>query len=249
MSNSNIDFDQLVKVEGEDNNQKLLSNQVTVKDYNTLNIATKNMKNIKKSIDVDNAPSDHNWTDINTQTLRNWKISLQRAMYIYDYVYDNLNNKLRRIKICIICFSVLIFIAGGISTAMLAYSNTNNIIVLVFAIIITAFEGVNIGLASVNQLYGWDQLLSSYAVYQEKLDNLNSTIASQLILPEELREDAISFIKKEHDTYLALIKVSPKLSTTDHKMALKEYNDFLEGNSLNFRLAQKYSSDAMIDVS
>ena len=199
----------------------------------------------------DNAKITNNWTPQNTQTLRAWKTSLSKASFIYEYVLEGDRNRLNRILIYSLIISTLSTVISGISTIALtvgddrpAYKTT----ALVINALLILLGALTTALTGAIKIYKLDDIVASITSYIVKIDQIYSEIANQLVLPESLREDAVTFIKKQSENYLNLIKQSPDIESSKEHEAVKKYNEFLEDEGLNFKLSQKYNNDSIIDV-
>lgn len=266
MKNNDLSFNSLVLVNKNTDNDDNLLKKIGEKEENikkkSINLnKTINIKNDKSNIidnddDNDNGGESgtiNNWTDGNNDTLRNWKLSLEKAKTIYEFSADILRQKLNKMDTAIQILNGLTIFISTVVTALAAFSwasqsNINIIIIFVSTTLTALISFINFVLNQIIKNQNIKELIEAYSVYYEKLDQLNSTISGQLVLSPILREDAVEFIKREYEHYLNLIKQSPKISSELHKQALKHYSDVLENNNLSFKFAQKYNSDAMIEV-
>jgi len=214
------------------------------------------IKNKKESDIVDDGHSDdedniNNWSDSHISTLRSWKSSLREALFIYNFVMEKLKKKLNKIKVVLLIFSTLTTLIGAIATyALTDSSNQNNIWVsLVITILTTIIGAIMSFLNGFIKIYNLDELVQSYTLYIERMDTLYSDIASQLVLPIQLRANPFEFIKKHHEDYLNLIKSSPDIESSDNALALKAFHEYLEDEEANIKFSSKYTNnDAIIEV-
>ncbi|QKF94290.1 hypothetical protein QKU48_gp0832 [Fadolivirus algeromassiliense] len=219
----------------------------------------KKTKFIKRARDINNPnetepyinnDTSNNWTDTNANTLRNWKQSLSKASFIYQYVLESAKNKLNKILLIALILSTLSSVISGISSLALTVDSPNyklaaliiNISLFVISVLITFLNGAV-------KIYKWDEIVASYTAYIEKMDQLYSVIASELVLPPSLRDNALEFIKNQSEIYLNLIRQSPDIDSSLYRYANKEYVKFLQDDSINFKCSQKYKNDdSMIEV-
>jgi hypothetical protein len=191
----------------------------------------------------------NNWSPTNVETLRNWKISLSKAAYIYQHVLDLAKHRLNRILVISAIISFIATIISGVATTILTVDNPNyKMVALIINGLIFILETLVTLLTFVTRIYKFDETVSQTASYITKIDEINSKISNELILPDLLREDAVTFIKRENEKFLKLIQESPDIEKAQELAAIKEYNEFIEDNALNFKLAQKYNNDAIIEV-
>jgi len=209
----------------------------------------------------------NNWTDANINTLRTWKGSMRQALYIYNHVLEKLKRKLNHYNIVILVLGILTTLISAISTYALVNTTTTinslsantttltnldstnvnvglviSIVNLIIGAIITILKGLI-------KLFSLDDLVSSYTLYLERLDQLYSTIANQLTLPPKLRQDAFDFIKSENDIYLKLIKESPEIASSEYNLSLTAYRKYLQDESANLKFASTYNNnDNIIEI-
>lgn len=241
-----------------------------VPNYGSMN-KNKDIKPVKSKDASDQPANDSgiigNWTDTNVNTLRTWKGSMRQALYIYNHVLEKLKRKLNHYNIIILVLGILTTLISAISTYALVNTTTtiNNISANTTALTNTDSTNVNVGLVisvinlvmgavitilkGLIKLFGLDDLVSSYTLYLERLDQLYSTIANQLTLPPKLRNDALDFIKAENEIYLKLIKESPEVASSDYNLALEEYRKYLQDESANMKFASAYNNnDNIIEI-
>lgn len=205
----------------------------------------------KDNTDNNNIKISNGWTAQNNQTLRAWKTSLAKASFIYEYVLEEDRNQLNKILICSLIISTLSTVISGISTIALTVGDDKpeyKTTALVINSILILLGALTTALTGAIKIYKLDDIVASISSYIVKIDQIYSEIANQLVLPDALRENAITFIKKESENYLNLIKQSPNIESSKEREAIKKYNEFLEDDCLNFKLSQKYNNDSIIDV-
>lgn len=211
---------------------------------------------VKKKRDIPDAiPLDtsiiNNWTETNANTLRTWKGSMSQALFIYKKVLEALKSKLNKYKIALLIFSTLTTLVAAIASyALVSASTQANIYtalgINIFTIIIGAISTV---LNGIIKIFNLDDLVASYTLYIERLDNLYSTVANQLTLPVKIREDAFVFIKSQNEIYLKLIKESPVIASSDYNFALELYRQYLKDNKANITFYNSYNNnDNIIEV-
>lgn len=200
----------------------------------------------KPSTDINN-----NWNQQNTQTLRAWKTSLSKASFIYDYVLEDAKTKLNRILVCSLIITMLSTIISGISTIALTVGNDQpayKTAALVINAVLIGLGALATCLTGIIKIYKLDDIVSTISAYLVKLDQLYCEIANELVLPESSRENAVTFIKKESENYLNLMKQSPTVDSSKEQEAILKYTAFLEDDEKNFTLTQKYNNDQIIDI-
>ena len=204
------------------------------------------------AIDIDlgvNGQVSNNWTEPNKKTLRDWKASLAKATFIYQYILEGAKKKLNRILVIVMLIGGLSTILSGVSAMVLLNDTPEYKRAALVVSAITFVLGVLITmLTSAIKIYKIDDTVSSSSTYIEKIDQIQSEISNTLVLPDALKEDAIDFITRENKDYLNLIKQSPDIDLSTEQEALLQYNQYLQAEGLSFKLSQKYGSDSMIDV-
>lgn len=193
----------------------------------------------------------NNWTDNNIKTLRAWKASLAKALFIYQYVLEIFEKKNNKIKVIVLIFSVISTIISAISTYALTNKNdpTSIIVALIINIIMILINGTMSFLNGYVQIYNLDKKVKIYTTYIAQLDNLYSNISSELILPYKLRTAAFEYIKNKNEAYQNLLKNNPNIPSSEHNLAIKQYNKFIENSSKYLKFAEKYKeNDTIIEV-
>lgn len=196
------------------------------------------------------ATINNNWTENNINTLRTWKSSLSKASFIYQTVLENGKKKLNKVLLASLIMSTISTIISGISTMALTVNDPKySLIALIINIIIFVISAITSFLSGSIKIYKLDESVTAYTGYINKIDQIYSSIASQLVLPDTLREDAVTYIKQYNDLYLDLIKNSPDIDSSSYQNANKLYAKFLENDDVNFKLSQKYKNeDGVIEV-
>ena len=151
------------------------------------------------------------------------------------------DQKYNRWLIGVLIFSTLATILTAINTTMQEVSDDffkrqTFIINIVLCVVNGAIFLGN----GIIKIYKFDQIISDYVSYVEKLDGMCSQIHDQIILPSRMRQDAGDFIKKLHPQYTELIKKGPMISTGDYKNATKKYERFTTNRELNSELSERY---------
>ena len=213
-----------------------------------------------------NVNHPNNWSPANVNVLRNWKTSLAKASFIYQYNVEITRTRLNRILIIALIVSTISTIISGISTIALTVNSsiqtisgnstitltvenpTYKLVALIINAIVFFLSAVVTILNGIIKIYKLDETVAIITPYIERIDQIYSKIANELVLPDALREDAIIFIKRESDNYLKLIQQSPDIDKSIEQQAIVRYNDYLKDTGMNFRLSQKYGNDAIIDV-
>lgn len=204
----------------------------------------------ESDLEKSNNETINNWTETNINTLKTWKESLTKSAFIYQIILEKYKTRLNRILLSTLIFSLINMLLSGLSSLSLTI-NDQLYIKIAFGINIVTFI-INTIISALNgtiKIYKYDEIVTNITAYVEKLDNLYTYISSQLILPNQLREDAIEFIKKQNDNYLSLLRISPEIHRSEYDMANKKYMKFLDDDSINFKCSEKYkNNDEVIDI-
>lgn len=193
----------------------------------------------------------NNWTDQNKETIKSWKESVSKASFIYEVVLEKYKKRVDYVLIAALLFNTVATLLTAVSTAILA-TNANliwvgfgfNVAILLLQAIVTLFNGAL-------KVRGWSDIVTTLSTFIEKIDNFYGTISNELLLPDQLKSDAIEFITKESKNYLNITQQSPNIYPSDYRMANKKYKKFLETEDagLNFKVAQKYKQkECIIDI-
>ena len=184
----------------------------------------------------------NHWNQDSYDTVTNWKKSLAKSYFIYQYLVDEYKKKYNRGLIVVLILSTLTTILTAVNTTM--QEATDDTLfknqTLVINIILCVINGLIFLGNGIIKIYKFDQIISEYTSYVEKLDSMCSMIHDQLVLPSRMREDAQEFIKKRHLQYSDLMKKSPMISTGDYKKAVKKYENFTTNRELQDELSERY---------
>jgi hypothetical protein len=251
--------------------KKQKTNKTDKKDTNELTIQMNDDFISDRDVDTntnntDQKPIANNWSQANTDVLRNWKLALAKSSYVYQYVLETTRIRWDRLLVLILLASTLSTVISGISTISLTVnggtttsignqtitssseSPTYRLVALIISSIVLFLSAVITVAGGIIKIYKLDETVSTISGYIVKLDQFYAMVANQLILPDTLRENAITFIKRENSNYLQLTQQGPDIDKSIEKTALLKYNDYLKDSSTNFKLSQKYSNDALIDI-
>jgi len=214
--------------------------------------------NKKKNIDLENICINNlvnsrkiynNWTQQNMDTLKIWKQNVSKASFIYETVLEKYKRKVNRLQIVTLIISALASIISAVSSALVAIENEKFVwIIFSFNIILFIFNSTNTVMNGILKITKWDNLITEISAYIERLDSFYVTISSEIILPDKLRKNALDFIKKEDQNYLNIMQQCPNIYPSDYINANTKYKQFMQDNSINYKVAQKYCNDAKIDV-
>lgn len=198
---------------------------------------------IPESLPESIANPANNWTEENIQTVKAWLNTLTEASFICSIVLTKYQHRLNRCLIVALIFSSIATIITGISSLSLTVdTKTYNIISLalnIFLFILTALITIINGSIKILK---FDDLIASLSSYIEKADCFRTTLISQLILPDDLRDDAINFIKVNSTTYTTLLGIIPNISPADYIEAKNQFGQFKTEKGINnFQCTQKYN--------
>jgi hypothetical protein len=208
------------------------------------------MDSNKKNKDIP-TPIINNWTPQNEATLNNWKNLLAEALFVYNYVYTQQQAKLNRLLVVILFLTTFSTILSGVSTTALTVNYRNitfltisdqdpsyKIVALTFNCVLIAISGISAILTGIIHIYKYNDSISSILAYSAKIEYNYALICNQLLLPVNLRTDAVTFISKESENYLTLTEQSPILTDSEQKEATKKYAAYLKNEEVNFKLTQ-----------
>ena len=191
----------------------------------------------------------NNWTESNVQTLRDWKTSTYKASFIFETILEKYRVKINKFLLWSLICSTISTILSAISSTVLAVNNTLVWVSLGFNIGIFILNGIVTILNGGLEIYKWNEKVEHISKHIEKLDNFYSEISSELVLPDNLRLDAINFIKKYDTMYVNIMRQRPDISTSEYIDSNKKYSEFIKGNTINYNHAQKFNEiDSRIDM-
>lgn len=193
--------------------------------------------------------SVNGWTDENKNTLRTWKNSLSKASFIYQYTLDYKKTIFTRLLIAILFIATITTVISSVSTILMTVDREGyKIAALVINIIIAILGGIAAILAGIIKIFKLDEIITNITIYISKLDRIYSIVANHLVLPDNLKDSASTFIKTVSKEYLELIQNSPDIENNLETEAIQKHNEFMQNKDNNFKLSQKYDNDLLIDV-
>jgi len=171
------------------------------------------------------------WDNQSIETVNKWKENLVKLSFIYDvismkYIKRN-NNFLIIIAIC----SGISTLCGSISSSLLVPNNTeqptNSYYWVVFGIniVISVLGAVASLLSYIIKLKEWGSKIPILLQTIKNLDNFYVIITSQTLLPYEMREEASSFISKNHAELNRILELCPNIEPDDYKIANEMYEN------------------------
>ena len=183
----------------------------------------------------------NNWTLENNITITNWKEILMKTSFIYQYLLDKYKTRLNYIMIVSLLFSTLATLIAAIETTIQGVGKDKHTsIIFTVSIIGVLINAIVTFINGFIKIYKFDDILTSYTAYNEKVDGLCYVLIDQLGQPLELRDNATIFIAKHSEKYLNIMKDTPSISTSDLNEATAQYNKYLEDHHLNYKFSQKF---------
>lgn len=193
----------------------------------------------EESFDPNNIIND--WSKENYMTIRNWKETLVKNSFIYQHLIDKYKSRLNRILILALILSTIATLLASVSTTIQGFGNKKGEVAVffigIFTIIINGIITISNGYI---KIYKFDDILTSYTAYIEKVDNLCYLIIDQLGQPVHLRVNATVFISKHSKAYLNIMQNTPAISTDDLNEATSQYDKYLSNRTLNYKFSQKF---------
>lgn len=206
-------------------------------------------------IDSETGESIHNnWTKENMNTANIWKTSTEYDTYIYKKILHKYQKKLNRTFVLITVISLISSILGAISSALSGSvffgvdDPTIQYILFCTSILITIAGLVITAVTNVIKYFKWDDKVTQISKYITNLDNFNTTVSSQLILPDKARLNAMEFLKKENANYSNLKKNDPDISLKEYQDAGRGYEKYLKRNNDVFLATQQYSDNIAFNM-
>ena len=191
---------------------------------------------------VETGVPSNNWTEENTNTVMNWRESLIKTSFIYQYIIDNYQRKYNIISVIMLFFSTISTLISAVTvTTQTINEHPYRLASFIISIVILAINAVGLFLNGLLKIYKFDDIFTSYSGYIDRVDHLYAIVDGQLTVPTEQRDDANIFIKEQSKVYGQLIQQSPNISISNYNSAMKQYRKFLTSNhdGINFKLAQK----------
>lgn len=177
------------------------------------------------------------WTKPRIDTVSNWNDSCNEIEFIYGRVLDNAKIHLERVQIWTM---IIASIDSIISFLQLAINDTDHPeYSFVFKILLTVSSVITTVITSWSAIKKFSQKVQDYSKYTEQLSNFSSKTISELSLTNDLRVNAVEFIKNNKDKYQSLMRDCPEISQAEFVAGKKSYNQFLEDGNEHCKLFGK----------
>ena len=191
----------------------------------------------------------NNWSKKNVDTLRDWKNSLLKSGVIYTFVLEKYKNYQNHGMIVSMIFGYISTLLAAISTALLAVSKDYIWTIFGITISVLVMNGIVAVTNTILKIKDWSTMVTEYTRYLDKIDDFYAVTSNLLMLPADIRMDAIEFIKKYNNVFLKLHMNNPMLYPKDYSIAYKKYIDYIENNEKYSVLEQKYGrNDDLISI-
>jgi hypothetical protein len=172
----------------------------------------------------------------------NWKNSLIKTSFIYQYLVDKYKRKLNIILVLLLLFNTFSTLLSTVTTTTQTVDKpVYKLVSLIISAVILTVSAIVLFLSGLLKIYKFDDIFMSYSSYVDAVDHLYAVIDAQLSLPTEQRDDAIGFIRDTGKVYEKLIQQSPNISISSYGSAIKQYEKFLTNrhDGLNYKLSHK----------
>jgi len=192
-------------------------------------------------IEMDNIPTnsnENNWSNNNTHTIEKWSKSVELTSFVYNDVLDKHTASVQIILIIVLVLGALMTIISSINVALGTISSINSVWI-VFGLNVAIFccgAGITIA-AGLIKINSWDDRITDYTIYIERLSALWVILKSELDMSAENRINAADFIKRMHGQYINLIQQGPQIGW---KECLESTNKYKNKDFTNFKWNNKY---------
>ncbi len=203
------------------------------------NINQKNQENIwklrnelrdKETHSISSADVNY-WTKPRINTVTNWTDSCNELGFIYGRVLDAAKEHLEKVQIWTL---IITSIDAIISFLQLAINDTDNpeysFVFKVFLTISSVLTTVITGWAAIKR---FSQKVQDYSTYIERVSNFSANAVSELSCTNDLRVNAIEYIKNNKDIYQTLMKDTPSISQKDFVTGKNHYLDYVSSGKCN----------------
>lgn len=189
-----------------------------------------------------------NWTDKNKTTVVNWKNDLTQIGFAYDYVISKYRKKEKT-------YSIWLFIITTIMTTV-SLSQFNNseendkTLSIIFKIGFATLSFISTILSGIQKINNYSKMIEDYRSYVDNLENFVTLLNSELMLPDNLRKDALEFILLHRTTFQKLMSNNPDIDDADYKKGVDNYLDFVDNieNRKYNRRKSKFKGENSINI-
>jgi hypothetical protein len=198
----------------------------------------------------DNLDNTNGWTEKNINTVRNWKASIFKTIYTYEYIVEKYTAKIQKFMTLLLICTTLSTIISAVSSALLGTDNKSYLYaILGLNMALFIFNAISTVLNGCIKINGWSELIKPLPKFIEKLDSYYAIISGELVLPIHIRNNGTDFIKKHYTEYLNIMTHTPDISPSEKKEVSQKYLTYLSDIKQNFESEQKYhNNDSLIDI-
>lgn len=168
----------------------------------------------------------NNWKDKNRKTVINWRDDLTQIGFAYDYIISKYRKKEKK-------YSIWLFIISTIITTI-SLSQLNNsededkVLSIIYKIVFAILSFIATILSGIQKINNYSKLIEEYRIYVDDLENFVSILSSELILPDNLRKDAIEFILLHRGTFQKFLSNNPDVDDTHYKEGIDMYINYID---------------------
>lgn len=168
----------------------------------------------------------NNWTEKNRKTVISWRDDLTQIGFAYDYVISKYKKKEKK-------YSIWLFIISTVMTTV-SFSQFNNseqddkTFDIIFKTSFSILSFITTILSGIQKINNYSQYIEEYRTYINELENFVTILSSELMLPDNLRKDALEFILLHRNTFKKLLSSNPDIDEKHYKEGIDNYLSYID---------------------
>lgn len=159
-----------------------------------------------------------------SETIRLWKLSLDRLVKIYEYVNDFYQQQIEKYSLISAILGSIATTLGSIELAYTSNSEERTVTSTILILLIIVFSGGSTGMTGIINLYKWVPLSTSYTRFITEVESFRHRIIAHIYLPGEVEEKSMRFVEKNAEAFSQLLSKRPVLKIDDARRAEKLLN-------------------------
>lgn len=168
----------------------------------------------------------NHWTVKNRKTVINWRDDLTQIGFAYDYVISKYRKREKK-------YSIWLFIISTVMTTVsLSQFNTSEeedkVLSTIFKIGFAVLSFIATLLSGIQKINNYSKLIEDFRTYVNDLENFVTILSSELMLPDNLRKDALEFILLHRSTFQKMLSNNPDVDDVHYKEGIDQYLDYID---------------------
>lgn len=192
------------------------------------------------------ASINNNWTAKNSKTVEDWKEDLSMAGYAYDYAISRYRKQERKYSIAQLIISVILTTVS--SSQLNLNEDEHPELVLTLKIGFALLSLTTMIISGIQKIKNYSGLIEKYRTYVDDMESFITILSSELMLPDNLREDALKFIIDNRSTFQKLISSAPEIDEQLYRNGVDRYIQFTSSVDSKYNRRGKLERQGTIEL-